>query len=58
MRDIMTKNPSFVTASALAADALSVMEEKKITVIPVLSRQGKAEGILHLHDLIQAGIAK
>ncbi|MEM7455161.1 MAG: KpsF/GutQ family sugar-phosphate isomerase [Planctomycetota bacterium] len=57
--DAMTTNPVRVLADDLAATALRLMEEKSITVLPVLetAESNRAAGIIHLHDLLRAGIA-
>jgi arabinose-5-phosphate isomerase len=49
--ECMTKNPRTIAASAFAASALAVMEEKKITSLVVVDGDRKVEGIVHLHDL-------
>ena len=49
--ECMTKTPKTIAASEFAASALAVMEEKKITSLAVVDRDGKLEGIVHLHDL-------
>ncbi|MGA7921744.1 MAG: KpsF/GutQ family sugar-phosphate isomerase [Candidatus Acidiferrales bacterium] len=49
--DCMTKNPVTLPRSELAASALRVMEEKKITSVLIVDAQGKLEGVLHVHDL-------
>jgi arabinose-5-phosphate isomerase len=49
--DCMTRNPVTLGATELAATALRVMEEKKITSILVVDSDGKLEGVLHIHDL-------
>lgn len=54
--DVISGMPKTITASALAADALEKMESHKITTLAVLDSQGRPEGILHLHDLLQTGI--
>lgn len=53
--NIMTRNPSTVTDSTLAYDALRLMEEREsqISVLPVVDSQGHALGILRIHDLVQ-----
>lgn len=55
-RDIMTRNPKTTTANALAAEALGVMNEKKITALLVTEGR-KPVGLIHIHDLLRAGIA-
>ena len=49
--DCMTKNPVTLPRNELAASALRVMEEKKITSVLVVDAEGKLEGVLHVHDL-------
>jgi arabinose-5-phosphate isomerase len=49
--DCMTKNPVTLPRSELAASALRVMEEKKITSVLIVDDAGKLEGVLHVHDL-------
>jgi len=49
--EAMTRDPKTIDAGEFAATALAVMEEKKITSLMVVSRAGKLEGIVHLHDL-------
>ena len=56
-KDLMTRNPQTISANDLAARALAVMEELSITSLFVLQDGGsKPSGILHLHDLLKAGI--
>jgi arabinose-5-phosphate isomerase len=47
----MTKNPVTLPKSELAARALRIMEEKKITAVLVVDAAGILEGVLHVHDL-------
>jgi arabinose-5-phosphate isomerase len=56
MRDIMTKNPKTVGENELAMDALAMMYEKKITVLLVPDRRGRPRGVIHMHDLLKAGL--
>src|SRR5579871_1557757 len=51
--DCMTPNPKVIAPEQFAAAALAVMEEKKITSLPVVNSQGRLQGIIHLHDLWQ-----
>jgi arabinose-5-phosphate isomerase len=53
---IMTKNPQTVFPQTLAAEALKVLNDKKRTQLFVVE-DGKPVGILHIHDLLRAGIA-
>ena len=53
----MTASPRFVTADTLAAEAIRLMEQHSITVLPVLNSDKVPVGAIHLHDLVQAGLA-
>jgi arabinose-5-phosphate isomerase len=48
---IMNSHPITIHAGAFASSALALMEEKKITSLIVTGAEGRAEGVLHLHDL-------
>jgi len=50
-RDCMTKNPVTLPKTELAASALRLMEERKITAVLVVDAAGRLEGVLHIHDL-------
>jgi arabinose-5-phosphate isomerase len=49
--DCMTKNPVTLARTELAATALRVMEERKITSLLIVDAAGNLEGVLHIHDL-------
>ena len=49
--DVMTRNPVTVTRDTLAAEALHVLEQRKITSIVVVDDRGIVQGVVHLHDL-------
>jgi arabinose-5-phosphate isomerase len=49
--DCMTRNPVTLPGGELAASALRLMEEKKITSVLVVDAAGRLEGVLHIHDL-------
>ena len=53
--DVMTIRPLSIGPDLMAADALSLMQEKDVTVLAVLDTQSKVLGILHLHDLLGKG---
>ena len=50
-RDIMTVRPVTLAPEVLAAEALTVLERRKITSLVVVGAAGNPEGVLHLHDL-------
>jgi arabinose-5-phosphate isomerase len=55
-RDLMTARPKTVAAGALAESALAAMERHSITALFIVDREGKPVGVLHLHDLLRAGV--
>lgn len=54
--DVMTRNPKVIAADRLAAEALALMNEKKITQLFVLDTSKHPQGILHMHDCLRAGV--
>jgi arabinose-5-phosphate isomerase len=54
--EAMTLNPKHTFPETLAVDALNLMEESKITMLPVVNESNKPVGMLHMHDLIDAGV--
>ncbi|HSB51432.1 MAG TPA: KpsF/GutQ family sugar-phosphate isomerase [Dissulfurispiraceae bacterium] len=54
--EVMTRNPKTIAEDELAAKALSLMEKHSITSLVVPDREGKAKGIIHLHDILKQGI--
>ena len=55
--DIASQNPITASADQFAAEALLVMNTKKISVLVVVDEHNKPQGILHIHDLLRAGVA-
>ena len=55
--EIMTRQPRHIAPDALAAEALRVMNEGSITSLFVVDAAGLPVGILHIHDLLRAGVA-
>ncbi|OYX08111.1 MAG: KpsF/GutQ family sugar-phosphate isomerase, partial [Rhizobiales bacterium 32-66-8] len=53
----MTRQPRTTTPETLAADLLGQMNETRITSIFALDEAGIPVGVLHIHDLLRAGIA-
>ncbi|MGO9380368.1 MAG: SIS domain-containing protein [Dissulfurispiraceae bacterium] len=54
--EVMTGTPMSILADELAAKALLVMETHSITSLVVPDSDGKAVGIIHLHDILKEGI--
>ncbi len=54
--ELASRNPKTIARDALAAKAVAIMEEFSITSLLVLDEQDRPEGIIHLHDLLKAGV--
>ena len=54
--DVMTRNPVTIERGTLAAEALHVLEQRKITAIVVVDASRQVEGVVHLHDLWRTGM--
>jgi arabinose-5-phosphate isomerase len=52
---LMTRTSLTITPDALAVNALNIMQDKSITALPVVQDE-RIVGIIHMHDLLRAGI--
>lgn len=55
--EIMTRNPKTIGSDRIAAEALAICEEHKISVLFVTDAEKRIVGLLHLKDLLRLGIA-
>lgn len=55
--EVMTHHPKTASAGMLAAEALAIMDNGKISVLAVVDPDNKPIGAIHLHDLLKAGVA-
>lgn len=55
-RDVMTKDPAVITEDEFAVQALRLMESRAITSLLVTDGRGRLKGLVHMHDLLKAGI--
>lgn len=55
--EVMSKHPKTILGTRLAVEALGMMNEKSITSLFVVDAQERPVGIIHIHDLLRAGIA-
>ena len=53
--DIMTASPLSIEPETYAAEALAIMQNKNITQL-IVTKSGKFEGFVHLHDLLKEGL--
>ena len=52
-----TKNPkSYKNTELLASEALEMIENDRIQLLPITNKANEIIGVLHIHDLINAGI--
>lgn len=54
--EVMTRNPRIISKDALAAEAVAIMEKHSITCLIITDHEKKPEGVIHLHDLLKAGV--
>jgi len=54
--DVMTRQPQTIAPTVLAAEALQQLETKKHNQL-LITNDGKPVGVLHIHDLLRAGVA-
>ncbi|MGA9852196.1 MAG: KpsF/GutQ family sugar-phosphate isomerase [Gammaproteobacteria bacterium] len=55
--EVMTRNCASIRADMLTGEAIRVMNEKRITALPVVDENKTLIGALHMHDLVRAGVA-
>jgi len=54
--DVMTPNPIVVDRATMAAEAVNILERRKITAIVVVDPHRRVEGVVHLHNLWRTGM--
>ncbi len=57
VKEVMNNNPKFISKHDLAAKALQIMETYSITSLLINDDDLKPIGIIHIHDLLKAGVA-
>lgn len=53
---VMTKNCRTITKGMLAAEALALMQKYSISALVLVDEQQRPQAVLHLHDLLKAGV--
>jgi len=56
VKECMTADPKTIDRESLAAKALEMMERHAITSLLIVDVEGRPEGVIHLHDLLKAGV--
>jgi arabinose-5-phosphate isomerase len=54
--EVMTRGGKSIAADHLAAEAVQLMEKHKISALLVKDADGHLEGVIHMHDLLRAGV--
>ena len=55
IEEVMTRDPRTIAPDRLAAEAMHIMEEREISCL-VVTDEGRATGIIHIHELLKAGV--
>jgi arabinose-5-phosphate isomerase len=53
---VATMGPSTVTPDMLASEALGIMNRRTISALMVVDRAGALKGLVHIHDILRAGV--
>ena len=56
VKEVMSKNPTVISKERLAAEALKILQQKKIDELPVVDAHHKPVGLLDVQDLLKAGL--
>lgn len=56
VEEVMTRHCTTVRAGVLAGEAIRIMNDKRITALPVVDADNVLIGALHMHDLVRAGV--
>ena len=56
IKEVMTKNPTVVKKEMLAAEAMRILQAKKIDEVPVVDKYHRPLGLLDVQDLLKAGL--
>ncbi|KTD68833.1 arabinose 5-phosphate isomerase [Legionella steelei] len=56
IKEVMTRNARTIPKGMLAAEALTIMQKHTITALIVVDEEKRPTAVLHLHDLLKAGV--
>ncbi len=54
--EVMTRNPTVVNKDMLAAEAMRILQDKRIDEVPVVDKNMRPQGLLDVQDLLKAGL--
>ena len=55
IEDLYNQNPITIKQSFLAVEALNIMEDQKINILPVINDFNEPIAMIHLHDITKLG---
>lgn len=55
VNQVMSSKPHSLQADSFLYEALNLMEKYEITVLPIVDKQNRLDGLLHLHDILGKG---
>jgi arabinose-5-phosphate isomerase len=56
VKEVMTRDPLVITPDKLAAEAMHILQERKIDEVPVVDKNRRPVGLLDVQDLLKAGL--
>ena len=56
LKEVMTRSPIVIREERLAAEALGILQNRKIDEVPVVDKKGRPVGLLDVQDLLKAGL--
>ena len=56
IKEVMTKDPLVIRQGHLAAEAMHILEDKKIDEVPVVDKDNRPVGLLDVQDLLRVGL--
>jgi arabinose-5-phosphate isomerase len=57
IKEVMNTQPKIISDKILAVEALQIMEDRRITALIIINNEEAPVGVLHMHDLLRAGVA-
>jgi arabinose-5-phosphate isomerase len=57
VNEIMTHNPTTITAEMLAAEVIELINTRSITAVFVVDDMHQPIGLIHIHDLLREGVS-
>jgi arabinose-5-phosphate isomerase len=57
IEEIMTRNPTTITADVLAAEVIELINARSITAVFVVNNMHQPIGLIHIHDLLREGVS-